>query len=91
MVKFPKEDLVECVPTKWLFDSGTKCYWPPKGKVEVSRKKLEDPSSSTWSVEPCVLIESNCKLQSNWNWAFQRDKYFEVIIRFATVVQIQMN
>lgn len=58
VVKFNEENLVEAVPTSWIFNN--QCYWPSfqRDKVMTAIRKNEEPNTHWPSYEVTIFRDS---------------------------------
>lgn len=59
VVKFIKEDLIEVVPSSWIYKFGKKdfCYWPAIDNVRKLVRDEEEPSTD-WSSHAVEILKS---------------------------------
>ncbi|KAK4878804.1 hypothetical protein RN001_011310 [Aquatica leii] len=54
------DDVVSEIPSKWLFQNNTLCYWPVVKNVSTYISKAVEPNKDTWTVNK-VAVEFFCK------------------------------
>ncbi|KAK5649082.1 hypothetical protein RI129_003974 [Pyrocoelia pectoralis] len=54
------DDVVSEIPSKWLFQNNTLCYWPVAKNVSTYISKAVEPNKDTWTVNK-VAVEFFCK------------------------------
>lgn len=61
VVKFIDDGTVSEIPTNWLKDDKTHCWWPPTNTKNLSSFMLKraEPDLKTWIQHP-ILIEKYC-------------------------------
>lgn len=59
IVEFTEDGLVSEVPTIWLTDKCTSCWWPPTKNVSSLILKAAMPYENTWVKYP-VRLETYC-------------------------------
>lgn len=70
VVVFNKDKTFSVVPSSWITQDRTKCFWPDK-KGKKGQELQKDPASvpgKTWKLHPCIVKKSFGKWKIICDW-----------------------